>query len=74
MTKRVGVSESLPDGTCPDNGSPSLCLLDESNEEGLLHQKKQKIKTGYIYYDKDSRRLCLSANEEESPHYKERES
>ena len=44
MTKRVGVSESLPDGTCPDNGSPRLCLPDESNEEGLLHQNCPKTK------------------------------
>ena len=44
MTKRVGVSESLPDGTCPDNGSPSLCLLDESNEQGWPHQKTKKEK------------------------------
>ena len=72
MTKRVGVSESLPDGTCPDNGSPRLCLLDESNGEGSHHQKSKK-KKGYIHYDKDPQRLCLSANEEESPHYKEKE-
>ena len=44
MTKRVGVSESLPDGTCPDNGSPRLCLPDESNEEALLHQNCPKSK------------------------------
>ena len=44
MTKRVGVTESLPDGTCPDNGSPRLCLPDESNEEALLHQNCPKSK------------------------------
>ena len=55
MTKRVGVTESLPDGTCPDNGSPRLCLPDESNEEGLLHQKPKKkmimirIREGSVY-------------------------
>ena len=43
MTKRVGVTESLPDGTCPDNGSPSLCLPDESNE-GSPHEKNKKEK------------------------------
>ena len=67
MTKRVGVTESLPDGTCPDNGSPSLCLPDESNEEALP-TKTKKEKPGNIFYDKDLRRLCLSANVEEWPH------
>ena len=48
MTKRVGVSESLPDGTCPDNGSPRLCLLDESNEQGWPHQKPKKEKQDIV--------------------------